>query len=271
MIRSKSRIARRVCWDGPNPSPGEFLAGRQSKLVWLIQAVQVHRRLDAAGAGITLELARQDAPLPNGAVLHPAIRVQASDPSGPARTRQLIGSGPTAVMKDSWRDPSDMTPNASKRPREIAGYRTYCPLRRMMAGRGSQITSAHIMAADRFRTQVDLAVIGCGGARDGEPNAQAYGPRLGPSAAAVLQATSSGEVKAALDRFAATHHPMLIEIVLRNRSLHAWCANLATKLGKPPDLHVEMGRLLTILDILADHYETDIKADLAIGAILEPA
>lgn len=270
-MSERKHLTKRVCWDGPHPRPGDFLAARTASVVWLIQTVQVHRSLDAIGANLSLGLVRQTNKLPRGAVLHPATRVQASDPTGPARSRQIIGSGPTAVMRDKWRDPSDTTPNASHRPREIAGYRCYCPLRRMMAGKGSQITMAHVMAADRFRTQVDLAMIGCGGARDGEPNHQGFGPHAGPSHGAILQATSSGAIKAALARFAASHQPMLIEIVLNNHSLHWWCAQQQARSGKPTPADVEMGRLLTILDILADHYDTAIKADLAVGAILEPA
>lgn len=271
--RPRKHLMKRVCWDGPHPRPGEFLASRTANLIWLIQTVQVHRAVDASGAGLSLGLLRQTnpLPLPRGAVLHPASRVQASDPTGPARTRQIIGSGPTAVMKDKWRDPSDTTPNASHRPREITGYRRYCPLRRMMMSKGSQITTAHIMAADQFRTQADLAMIGCGGARDGEPNHQGFGPHAGPSHGAILQAMSSGAIKAALARFATAHQPMLLEIVLNNRSLHAWCALLEARTGRHPEQNVEMGRLLTILDILADHYDVVIKADLAVGAILEPA
>lgn len=269
-VARAKHTARRVCWDGPNPSVGDYLAARGS-LIWRICGVQIHRRADALGAGLTLSLARQDLPLPQGAVLHPATRVQTSDPTGPARMRQLIGSGPTAVMKITWRDPSDMTPNASHRPRDITGYRTYCPLRRMKTNRGSQITSAHIMAADQFRTQFDLATIGCGGARDGEPQGQAYGPRKGPSAGAVLQAESALAIRVVFARFAASHQRMLLAIVVHNRSLHAWCALEHARTQKAPVPDLEMGRLLTILDILAVHYDVEIKADLAIGAILEPA
>lgn len=271
--RPRKHVIKRVCWDGPHPRPGDYLASRTAGVIWQIQTVQVHRSADASGSGLSLALVRQahPHPLPRGAVLHPASRVHPSDPTGPARTRQIIGSGPTAVMKDHWRDPNDTTPNASHRPREITGYRGYCPLRRMMASKGSQITTAHVMAADRFRTQVDLAMIGCGGERDGEPNHQGFGPHAGPSNGAILQATSSGAIKVALARFAASHLPMLIAIVLNNHSLHWWCAQSQARTGKttPPD--IEMGRLLTILDILADHYDTAIKADLAVGAILEPA
>lgn len=262
MIRK--RIAKRVAWDGPHPRAGEYLAMRDGNGLWLIEVVRVIR-----DGTLTIDLLRQVGTLPAGAVIHPATRIQPSDPAGPPRIRQVTASGPTAVMRDAWRDPTDTTPNASRRPREINGYRTYCPLRRMMARNGSQVTRAHILAADFFRLQVDLAVIGCGGMLDGSAVGQAYGPRAGPSAAQIQQAMAAAAVKRAFARFAPSHHTMLIEVVLRNRSLHAWCALAAQ--GKPLDPDIEMGRLLTILDILADHYDTDIKADLAVGAILEPA
>jgi hypothetical protein len=59
--------------------------------------------------------------------------------------------GPTGVMKANWRDPDDL--NVHRRmAREISGWRSYCPLRRLMEqGRSSAISAEHILAADMLR------------------------------------------------------------------------------------------------------------------------
>lgn len=44
--------------------------------------------------------------------------------------RLVAQEGPAGVMASSWRDPTDTTPTAARAPRQIHGYRTYCPLRR---------------------------------------------------------------------------------------------------------------------------------------------
>ena len=65
-------------------------------------------------------------------------------------------------MRSSWRDPDDITPNARRTARAIAGFWAGCALRRMMhhhAGRSS-IIEEHVIAADLLRLQVDAVLIG---------------------------------------------------------------------------------------------------------------
>jgi hypothetical protein len=189
------------------------------------------------------------------------------DPEGPADVRQTARAGPTAVMRAEWRDPDDMRPNAQHKPREITGYRTYCPLRRMAAIKGSQVTDQHIYAADILRGQIDLAVIGRGG-REMIALQRGFGPVSGPSANAVLQVWAAMQARRALTRLAPAARIMLTEVVLFNRSIHAWCAALAAQRGWMPDKKIEMGKLIAILDILADHYAAEIDEALARGTLL---
>lgn len=261
MTRRQRRL-KRVSWDGPNPRQGDFLATQRAGLFWRIETVTVHRATDSQGRTLSLAMLRHDGEAPKGAVVHPPARVQPTDPKGPDRTRQLAGSGPTAVMKAHWRDPTDTVPNASRRPRQVTGYRTYCPLRRMKAMRGSQITEAQIAAADVLRGKIDLAAIGASAVR--EEGGTGYGPKLGPSALAILQAQASQDVKRVLARFAPVQRIMLTEIVLLNRSLAAWVATQSPPPPKRPlDPDVEMGKLLSILDVLVDHFDSDVRKTLA--------
>jgi hypothetical protein len=243
----------RVPWEGADPKVGDYLAGRAKCDAWLIAAVSPIRRHDATGARLTLDMRRVTiADVPRGATLHPRTRIAAVDPLGPAVVRIHASHGETAVMKTQWRDPDDMRPNAAHRPREITGYRTFCPLRRMARLSGSQITEAHIAAADALRLAVDIATIGLTGEQSGVHGV--YGPTFGPSINAVLQAQAGTEATQVIWRLAPSQHRMTEAIVLRNRSLQAWCTERAAETRRTVSPEVEMGRLLALLDVLADHY-----------------
>jgi hypothetical protein len=187
--------------------------------------------------------------------------VQRVDPLGPPLVRQQASQGgPTAVMRSQWRDPDDLRPNAQHRPREIDGYRTYCPLRRMSRSPGSQITPRHIAAADLLRSAVDMAVIGSQGGYGLLGLGGLYGPLAGPSVGALRQSAAQREACRALTRLAPSQRALLTAIVLFNHSLQAWCAETT---GRNPQ--VEMGRLLGVLDVLADHYAGELDQQRASG------
>jgi len=162
-------------------------------------------------------------------------------------------------MTGSWRDPDDIKPDARHKPREIDGYRTFCPLRRMARQPRSQISARHIAAADHLRTSVDLAVIGAASSRE-QVLRVAYGPLTGPSAAAMRQSKAMREVMRALGRVPPAQRPLLTAIVLLNWTLAAWC--IAAPRRNP---QVEMGRLLSVLDLLEEHFRAEIDRDLALG------
>src|SRR5215471_16768824 len=86
----------------------------------------------------------------------------------------LIESPPPAqlasgkAMRDEWRDPSDVTPSATRTGRTIKGWRSGDLLRacRRRHGDACGITERHILAADRLRSYADGAAIGFSGERN---------------------------------------------------------------------------------------------------------
>lgn len=261
----RQRTVKIVQWDGPLPAVGEFIAARtRIGDPWKIRGVQIRR-----GGLVVLDLYRSGL-TPEGVVIHPFARIQPSDPAGPPRVQQIIGSGPTAVMATSWRDPTDTKPNASRRPRRLTGYRRYCPLRRMVEAGGSrQITEDHIRAADLFRADADIARLGRSrDLGDGDAITAQFGPRRGPTESAIAQAEAEVAVRLTFARFPAAYQAMLVEIVLRNRSLHSWCATLTGTGDTVPVPAVEMGKLISILDVLADQYASRIKIIRALGEMI---
>jgi hypothetical protein len=190
------------------------------------------------------------------------------DPDGPSLVRQTAGDGETAVMPSSWRDPDDIRPSARRTAKEIAGYRTYCPLRRMMRHKGSSITVQHIIAADELRVIFDLARLGYSIGTNASMTFVTLArispmPRLGPTRAAMAQGKAWRELRRALARFTDERCAMLDFIVLRNHSMRAWCAVIGQK-----DRNREMGRLVAILDLLADHFASEVDARMSRGEVL---
>lgn len=256
----RGMIRQTVAWDGPAPIPGDYLAGRKQSELWQILGIARLR----GGGRISLDLKPiSPAALPENAMVHGWLRMKPHDEDGPARVRQVTGTGPTGVMKSHWRDPDDMTPNASRRPREISGYRTYDPLRRLAAHKGSQFEHRHVLAADMLRGQVDIAVIGRGGRRMDEMLRQGFGPVSGPSGVAIEGVWARENAQRALMRLGPSTRLLVTAIVLMNCSVHAWCAET-----KPPrDAKLETGRLLAALDLLADHYAAEIDDAVSRGTM----
>jgi len=274
-----------VYWEGAQPRPGDFLAPRRGSYVWEIRGVERLQARLPSDPRFRLDVRRRrPQERPTAAVLHEWRRTVFQDPTAPPTVRVRPGrapaggrleeapGGPTAVMKGSWVDPLDIRPNASKRPRTIAGWRTFCSLRRMMQN-GSQIQEWHILAADFFRGQVDLAAIGATTPKDTGARGGAFGPTTGPTVAAILQASAGDQVRRAFRRIPQSRWRMVLEVVLRNQSIHAWCKMLEAEdpMGRAPDPKVEMGRLLTILDILAEVYSADINFAVATDQMLATA
>jgi hypothetical protein len=111
-----------------------------------------------------------------------------------------------------------------------------------------------------LRYAADTAAIGRSGALLLPVTRTAYGPIPGPTALAAAQSQAMREVARLLSRFATVQREMITQILLLNRTLRAWCQDAE---GRNPQL--EMGRLLGILDLLAEHYSAEIDEDLAHG------
>jgi hypothetical protein len=258
---------KRVPWDGPNPEPGEFLRKRSGD-VCLIRAVEPMRKPDSSGARLVLDLASVPIrTLPKDATVHSWMRAVVTISDGPARVRQIHIGGAAAVMKAVWRDPEDNRTYV-RRAREISGWRTFCPLRRMAASRGSQITDEHIVAADLVRECADLALIGFSSRAGAVPifvDAGGFGPRSGPAEAAIAQVYAMPALRRVVSRLTAGQQRMLAHFVLANRTMSEWCSVVAG------NAQVEMGRLLGMLDVLADLHNGEVETALAADDLVRAA
>lgn len=185
----------------------------------------------------------------------------------PTVRQQQRGGGPTAVMSSAWVDPADTTPGASKYARQVTGWRTYCPLRKMAAMKGTQVGMEHIFAADKLRAAADLATHGYSAERDGGWVDRAYGPRGGPSDGAIEQVYACLGFSRVMKLFTGDQQRMIVAVLLENRSVHAWCSVELAAHSRRLDPKMETGRLLGILDVLVAHYRTEIERDVRSGAV----
>jgi hypothetical protein len=186
--------------------------------------------------------------------------------SKPAPALSTDDPPPRHAMRAEWVDPSDIKPNASRVPRKIRGWRTYCPLRRMSGHPASGITDRHIMAADRLREAVDLATLGYSSERPLIHVAQYPLPRWGMSRSAVEQMRAVRDIARVGWIFGPAALALIDAVLLRNMSLREW-----TQRFDPP-LHPagEKRKLLAVLDRLVEHYDTEIKDDMAHDRRLAP-
>ena len=135
----------------------------------------------------------------------------------------------------------------------------------------TSITRNHIHAADLLREQADLAMLGYAPTRFDLPiNSVVHGPRLGPTIAAVRQAEASTNFRRAINRLTIGLQRMVRSIILANCTVSAWCREEGERLGRQLNPQIEMGKLICALDLLVDHYRSDIERGLASGRILPP-
>jgi hypothetical protein len=139
----------------------------------------------------------------------------------------------------------------------------------MQASGSRQITEDHIRAADLFRSDADIGRVGLRADEGHEGTRPSLaGPRSGPSESAISQAEAQERVRLICARFIDSHIAMLTAIVLANRSLHAWCADITERDGSPAVAATEMGKLVSILDILVDCYKSKIKIGRALDEMI---
>jgi hypothetical protein len=189
-------------------------------------------------------------------------------PEEPPMVRKHLG-GLTGTMETAWRDPDDTVPNASRRPREVRGWRTYCPLRRLRARHGSEVTVEHVMAADHLRENWDIARCGFSNPRDilspvnGLVPPQ---PKLGPTVTAVKQVTAANVVNRAMAAFpVARDRRMIHTVILCNATVSNWCRQEGARARRLLESHREIGRLIGVLDVLAEHFASEVAVKLRYG------
>jgi hypothetical protein len=167
-------------------------------------------------------------------------------------------------MRHHWRDPDDLTPSARKTPREVAGHRTFCPLRWCLKRHGSHssIGPDHICAADILRNHVDLAVIGRGGVwwPEGLMLGMASQHRTAPTGPTVLargNLKSLYAAKRAMALYLPPERHLMTFVVLLNNAVARWVA-AQVRAGYKTDAHLEQARLVGCLDRLVEHYRSEV-------------
>jgi hypothetical protein len=190
----------------------------------------------------------------------PLPALDAGDPPLARRARGALG----AVMRAEWPDPEDIRPSAARSARQVHGWRTYCPLRRMAGHPSSGITPGHIAAADKLRELVDLSRMGH---TPGRTQAYAGGspqPRAGLSPNEMAQAAATRSVRRVLRLYDPRQLAMIHVVLLANQSLRSWIAVCAAG-GEHCQPAVEKRRLLAILDLLDEHFAGEIEEEINLG------
>jgi hypothetical protein len=172
------------------------------------------------------------------------------------------------VMCSEWRDPSDVTPSATRTARTIRGWRTGDPLRacRQRHGDACGISERHILAADRLRSYADGAAIGFSSERDlWQPVTRIiYQPSTGPGPVALRQARCWRNFVRAMAIFTVGQRQFITFVLLLNRAPAQWVKERRAA-GVSCNPGWAMGQLIALLDQLEAHLSSEIDADIACG------
>jgi hypothetical protein len=173
------------------------------------------------------------------------------------------GGGPNAVMRGQWVDPADVSPNASRRPRQTHYWRRYDPLRRMMQATSSAVVAEHVIAADLLRAAADVAALGYAPPPPLDPTwpirSTPYLPRAGPAGREHARVAAWRDYVRAMRRFTADQRRLVAGVVLQCLSVRRWCQDEADRTGRKLCPRVTLGRLVACLDILAEHYASEVE------------
>lgn len=150
-----------------------------------------------------------------------------------------IPGGP--VMRSKWDDPADTNP-LRREPRQIDGFRRFDALLAMHKQSPETWTEAHVEAAERFRRDYEIGIIGASQHGDGGTAARSTD---GHMVARVDDATAYRE---AMDMLGYTMGWTIRRLVLENWTL----SDLATHYGTTR--HRVSGRVEAALTRLVEHY-----------------
>ena len=124
------------------------------------------------------------------------------------------------------------------------------------------------MAADRLRQAADAVAIGYSGARELVPiQSLTYGPKTGPGQAALRSVRAWPVYRRAMKLFCPLQRELIAHIILSNWTVRRWCEYRCEQ-GVPARQAVEMGKLLAILDVLVEHFASEVEQDLQHGAVV---
>lgn len=151
-----------------------------------------------------------------------------------------IPGGP--VMRSKWDDPADTSP-LRREPRQIDGFRRFDALLAMHKQSPETWTKAHVEAADRFRRDYEIGIIGASQHGAGGTAAWSSDGRM---VARVDDATAYRE---AMDALGYTMGWTIRRLVLENWTL----SDLATHYGTTRNR--VSGRVEAALTRLVEHYD----------------
>lgn len=154
----------------------------------------------------------------------------------------------------TWNDPNDTL--RTRRPREVRGYRRGDLLALLQRRGNREISTRHVEAARLFRVEWDVARYGLTGTGQGTGIFVRPSPRSGPTAADHRRELAKREVDRVLLAVGTSAVPLLLWVVILNRDVKSWCDEEAKRLGETlrPDPKKVFGRLLAVLDRLAEHF-----------------
>ena len=187
----------------------------------------------------------------------------------PKVRRSQREGGPSAVVETDWADPDDDRPN-QRQARRVKGWRTFDPLRRMHAAYGSHVTAEQIVAADLLRQAFDLASMGLSQMpiwlSEGVNLITHRQPSFGPPASALAQTHACRVFDRAMKGFVLPDEQRMIgAIILSNIDMPMWCRMKQERLDLDvmPNAGIEVGRLLAILERLTEHFDGEIREQMA--------
>jgi hypothetical protein len=175
-----------------------------------------------------------------------------------------------SAMMAEWNDPADMAPSATRTARSIRGYRGFDPLRKCLKRHGdaSSITEQHIVAADLLRGMADGAAIGFSTERDLSLPVTAIlcRPSKGPGPTALRQERCWRHFVRTMAIFTAAERVLVMHVVLLNRSVQRWCQEREAQRGLPVSPAKVMGQLVSCLDRLVEHLDSEVHEAINRGA-----
>ena len=284
------RRSLRVCWSGlALPRPGDALLSPAGRRVYRIRRVKLlHHAPGSSKPRLLLTVTRHGREtLPGGKVgiLHPwAVTtrpVQALPPSVPQPVPPIT-PGPTVddlarIAKgariaseqavppktdvSAWVDPEGAINTRS--PKTVRGRRRNNAIWRLHA-RGSDITADHLEAGLRFQLDWDAARLGytSGNPLQEKVGCTSAGPVTGPSKLATKRQVAAREVNRLLRFIGPAAVGLTVAVLIDNLDIASWCNREAARTGKKKrDSKKETGRLLAIMDSIANFYSIDSARD----------
>jgi hypothetical protein len=174
------------------------------------------------------------------------------------------------AMPAEWVDPNqEGRSSAARTAKLVTGVRRFCPLRWSLRRHKdrSQITTEHVLAADRLRVLADTCAIGLTGGRSRfvmEAALLLKAPRTAPSRSEIKQARAWPAFRRAMAIYNAAERELMTAVVLLNRGVCRLCREARAR-GEAMHERDTMATLVGCLDRLVEHFRSEVDRDKAMG------